>query len=506
MGVIYEEILQTSIRFPDKIAVIASETESLTYSELLFRVNKRANRLLKLLSFKGDANCCVATLYKDECEQLITVLALNACNLFISPLNRELTEGQVKLAVESVNAKYLLHDFSEKIDCSNVQAIQCQVHDDLSFSEILEFKGESKNYRHFLVTLSSGSTGQPKPIIFSEKTKIMRFQHARDTYNLGGDDIVLCASPFHHSLGQRLTFLPLLLGGTLVFLKKFSKDSWFKKVKQSKVTFTIAVSSHINSLRNDLFEFMSRGCNLRGLVSSSAFIDHATKKNIFSIPNFSFYEMYGASEVGTATNLTKNDPEKKWGSVGRACNGINIKIVDDKKREVKSPLTVGEIKISSYTVSEGYLNKEALNKEAFKDGYFFTGDLGYLDEDGYLYFVDRKKDIIISGGSNIYPSDVEEVIKGLDGVADCCLIGLEDEYLVEVPVAFIIPLGSIAELEKKIRSQVRKKLSPFQRPIGYSFCDAFPLGGTGKLDKKALREEAKQKFSSITKKYLAMKK
>lgn len=505
MGVIYDELLRGSNRTPNKIAVITAENISITYSELCLLVRKRANRLLKLIDFRSGDNCCVAILYRDECEQLITVLALNACNLFIAPINPELIDSQVKLAVESVEANYLLHDLPYELDNLDILSFQCRVEDDRAENEA-EVRVESCDYSNFLVTLSSGSTGNPKPIVFSEKAKIMRFMHAKNTYMLNENDVVLCASPFHHSLGQRLTFLPLLLGGTLVFLRKFSKETWYSKVKEAKVSFTIAVSSHLNSLQDDFFEFISKGSDLRALVSSSAFIDDETKERFFAISNFDFYEMYGASEVGTATNLNKNDHVSKRGSVGRACENVIIEIVDEHKKRIETPLSVGEIKIKSNTICEGYFNRDDLNRETFVDGYFYTGDLGYLDGDGYLYFVDRKKDLIITGGSNIYPSDIEGVIRQIEGIIDCCVVGFEDKYLVEVPVAFVITRGSKVEIEQKIRKHVRKNLSPFQRPIGYAFYESFPVNATGKIDKKLLREQAKQKFSSISKKYLALKK
>jgi acyl-CoA synthetase (AMP-forming)/AMP-acid ligase II len=508
MGLIYKEVSRWASEHPNKIAVVWDEVKNITYAELIRAINRRANRLIELGVSNGDGKSCIAIAYKDEYEQLITVLAANACNLFIAPINSELKSEQVEAAVKHLGARYLLCDKNLLSGVTlALNVIECTIDGDVQFADAyLQDRNPNEAYENFLVTLSSGSTGIPKPIVFGEDTKLMRFQHAKNTYGLGSEDVVLCASPFHHSLGQRLTLLPLLLGGTLVILSRFTKEKWFKNVSNHGVTFTIAVSSHLNALSEFFFDFLSSQRTLKKLVSSSAFISTEVKNKFFNLPNFSFYEMYGASEVGTATNLTCLDPVEKWGSVGKPCEKIDIKIVDSDR--VVDSGVVGEIWVKSYGACRGYLNNALLTTQSFRDKFFTTGDLGYFDKDGYLYFVDRKKDLIISGGSNIYPSDVEAVINEVEGVIQSCVIGLDDEYLIEVPVAYVIASDtSIINIEAVIRSRVREKLAPFQRPHKYIFCTSFPMGSSGKLDKKRLRIDANNLIGrGLSKKFLALKK
>jgi acyl-CoA synthetase (AMP-forming)/AMP-acid ligase II len=168
-----------------------------------------------------------------------------------------------------------------------------------------------------------------------------------------------------------------------------------------------------------------------------------------------------------------------------------VVILDDQHQQLPVK-EVGEIACRSALVFSGYLSQPEQTEAAHHQGYFLTGDLGYLDEEGYLYFVSRKKDMIISGGSNIYPLDIETVILEHASISECAVIGIKDSYLGEAIIAVCVWQQSEEQQEWAVRQWVNGQLPPFQRPLKYFFVEQLPLTATGKLNKRALREEYNQ--------------
>ena len=465
--------------------------ETLTYSQLICLVETRVNQISSLIK-QGQTR--VALCIPEGIEIPINVLALNYLNVTVIPLNPTLQVDQINHLLASVDADLLITYLTKSqlfdkartdFQIVELEALNSQVEGKRSLYLNTD---TSSNYDEFLITLSSGSTGSPKPIVLSEKNKLDRFKQAVQLYDVNSDDVILCASPFFHSLGQRLTFLPLLAGATLVQLTRFTARNWCETVVDHGVTFTIPVSSHLHELVEPLLTMPHRFSSLRCLVSSSAVINDDVKEKLFDTLSCEFHEMYGASEIATATNLNREQAVLKPKSVGVPCPGVEVMVVDEDL-ELCKPMEMGQIIVQSPLVSAGYYNLSDTTEESFTEGYFLTGDLGYFDDDGYLYFVDRKKDIIISGGMNIYPSDIEEIIKEHKLVNDCVVIGIYDNYLGEIPVAVLVCDENRKMLEKEIRTMVKKRLAAFQHPAKYFQRNNLPLTASGKVDRKSLREE-----------------
>jgi acyl-CoA synthetase (AMP-forming)/AMP-acid ligase II len=273
-----------------------------------------------------------------------------------------------------------------------------------------------------------------------------------------------------------------------VQLTRFTAENWSKAVEEHGVTFTIPVSSHMHELVEPLLASPKRFRTLRCLVSSSAAINEGVKKQLFETLSCDFHEMYGASEIATATNLNRRQAALKPRSVGVSCPGVKIRIVDENFADCR-PMAVGQIIVKSPLASAGYYHLPETTEESFVDDFFLTGDLGYLDEEGYLFFVDRKKDVIITGGMNIYPSDIESVISEHQLIKECAVVGIHDPFLGEVPVAVVVCLGVVRTVEREMRSMAQQKLAACQRPMKYFFRENLPLNASGKVDKKLLRKE-----------------
>ena len=213
--------------------------------------------------------------------------------------------------------------------------------------------------------------------------------------------------------------------------------------------------------------------------------------------------MYGASEIATASDLNREQAASKPESVGVSCPSVEIRIVDEKFVDCK-PMEVGQIIVKSPLASAGYYHLPETTEVSFVDGYFLTGDLGYLDKEGYLYFVDREKDVIISGGMNIYPSDIESLLSMHPKVRECAGVGIHDPYLGEVPVVVVVCSGDVRNVERELRSRAQQKLAASQRPMKYFFREQLPLTSSGKVDKRSLREELNELNLDLSSKLRAL--
>ncbi len=492
MGDLYATVQSHALEQPEKIAIISERGEAHSYRALLQAVARRYQKLAAVVR-PGESRVAFS-LHEGE-ELPVTVLALNRMGVTLIPLNPTLQVTQLESLLQVVKADVVVATKETVAPFEKLQAVSPTLivvdHSRWTEEREAEYPEENLAYspqKPFLITLSSGSTGDPKPIIFTEKNKLDRARQAATMYRVTATDHILCASPFFHSLGQRLTLLPLVLGATLVQLTRFTAKHWTDLVEQRRVTFTIPVSSHLHELVGTLIDQPHRFSTLRCLVSSSAAISNEVKQRLFDALTCDFHEMYGASEVATATDLNREQAIMHGGSVGIACSGVSLRIVDDAGSELP-PKQIGEITVQSPLASPGYDGLPEVTESSFIDGYFHTGDLGYLDEEGYLYFVNRKKEMIISGGMNIYPSDIENVLAQHAAVQVAVVVAIDDSFLGEVAVAVIIPSADSRFLERELRGLVRQHLSPYQHPMRYFFRDALPMTASGKVDKRALQDE-----------------
>ena len=344
----------------------------------------------------------------------------------------------------------------------------------------------------YLLTSSSGSTGDPKLIVFSQSTKLKRSLSAIDVWKLTPKDIVLNASPIYHSLGQRLTLLPLILGSTQILITKFTADKWINCVLDYGVTFTIPVSPHLLQLSSDpRFESILMSKRLKALVSSSSSLEGALRDKLTDSSAYNFYEMYGASEIGTATVLSF--PSHKNLSVGKSINGVSIRILDQEHKHQVDFGVIGEIYVKSDFLFSGYLGRKKLTHDSFVDCYFATGDLGYIDNEGYLYFKGRKNDCFKVGGINVYCSDIQDCINLMELNYNSRVVPIFDDKLVQRPVvilessSFDPSFHQFDFISRKVRGHCVRHLAPYQIPLHVLFINKFPSLSNGKPDLISLK-------------------
>ncbi|MDT3278765.1 class I adenylate-forming enzyme family protein [Shewanella scandinavica] len=509
MSCLYERFRLVAQQFHDKTALIDGD-ECYTYGQLLSLIELWCKQIVLICQTQRPR---VALLTDSLLHSFTVSVAIAKLDGACIPTNAQMLAPQLLAGWNATDVNLVVYDRSVSakvhslalpfgiiatdalaIPTGNIPANHNTyanniefTQDDCHASEALSSLVQEAIDNDFLITLSSGSTGDPKPIVVSQSVKLARAQQTWDLYHLTSDDVVLCASPFFHSLGQRLSFVPLLLGATLVRLAPFTPKQWLVLVEQHAVSFVISVSSHLYALKDELLDNAIALKSLKTIVTSSAPIDAAFKEKIFDAIGCDFHEIYGATEIAVATNLAPCDAKFKFNTVGYPCEAIDVQILNSNLC-VCGINEVGEIAVRSPLAFSGYYHKPELTLAAWHGDYFLTGDLGKLDSEGFLTYVGRKKDVIISGGINIYPKDIEAVLSTHERVLEVAVIGVDDQLLGEVIVAICI-VKDADRLEPQLRALTNRSLAPFQRPLKYFFPEKLPLTATGKVSKKLLREQ-----------------
>ena len=504
--------MQTAIHFRRQGKASEDAYHSLNY-QWVAELTARLSHHLKQAGLQSGEHCVVMLNNSVECALLF--LAAAELNLVIAPVASSLAPVAIQTAIDSTDShyliatphilnKYLASDerklssdqcfaFSAEGSASNFENDLSRIFDpDYQCDYVLGQTAGSYD-SDFILTMTSGSTGQPKPIVLTQKTKVHRsLDGAKDLYQLRGKEVVITASPMYHSLAQRLVLLPLMTGGTSVILSNFTPQIWLEAAETHRVTFTLAVSSHLEQL---LLVLQAEDApetdlsSLRCLVSSSSLLRTETKARCIETFGCDFHECYGASEVGIVSNLSPKDIDAHpdlLNTVGKALPYVRLKIVDDNKKEV--PIgTVGEIACETTTAFSRYYERPEATAESMVDGFFHTGDLGKLDERGFLYLHGRKKELIIVGGTNVYPKDIESVISQVTGIKEVAVIGVKDAHFGEALLAILVLEGEASYLVREAKKACMENLADFQQPMAYEVVDALPRNALGKLKKHQLQ-------------------
>lgn len=514
MKLLFEQFIEASNENEDKMAIYC-DGESKSYKEMRTFVCKYANYLSSRGVKRGDI---IGIPLNNSIESVGLIMAVTALGAGLAPVNPTLNSKDLDIAFKAANVKHIIARKSfykevlkgddnflldypglklcldGEIDDSKLKDSKLEIE---AFDKVLEMCDELPNLdkitgeETFILTLTSGSTGDPKPIILSQNNKNIRAKAHIEMYELTKNDKILAATPLYHSLAQRLVIMPLILGATAVILPRFTPKLWLDLVRKLEVTFSIAVSAQLAQVLKELKEAEEKTCpSLRLLVSSSALLDLEMKKELVNFLQCEFHEMYGTSECSTVTDINLREAGHKLNSVGRPLKGVDIKILSDENEEL--PLgEIGEIAVKTPLICEGYLNKEDVFKKSMIKGYFKTGDLGKLDAEGFLTFSGRKKEIIITGGVNVYPKDIEDKVIKLEEVLEVAAFPYKDERLGEIVALAVVTKAAEKEITKKIRLFCAKNLADFQQPHKIFILDSLPKNSMGKLVKSKLNDWVK---------------
>ena len=488
---------------PDKLAIWC-DGKSLTYKEMATCVSQYSNLLLSLGVEYGDH---IAVPMNNSIESVALFFSAADLGLCIVPLNPSLPLEAVRVAMEAGDIKHLIARKAFISDCEKNGGLSIpgfticldqEYPGTTPFAKINEMSAERPKISYdvnglesLILTMTSGSTGMPKPIDISQDNKYERSMAHIRVYKITKDDRILAATPLYHSLAERLVILPLILGATSILLPRFTPAIWLRCVEEQKPTFTIAVSAQLAQILELLKNSDApKITSFRSIVSSSALLEASVKYELIDLLQCEFHEMYGASEVSTVTDICFQESKDKQRSVGRPFYEAQIRILrDESESDFDTDCAVGEIgeiAVKSQLQCKGYYRQEAMMQAAMIGDYFRTGDLGYLDEDGFLYFVGRKKELIITGAINVYPHDIDVVIGKLPEVQECAAFAYPDDRLGEV-VALAVVAKEDEEINiRALKTYCARKLADFQQPHKIFVIDKLPKNTMGKLQRVAI--------------------
>ena len=468
---------------------------NITYRELDSETAKLANGLKELGLSEGDR----VTVQVDKCIEMVYLyLACVRSNIIFHPLNPAYKEKELS---------YFLDDAKPSLFISNEETISSI--SDLSLEHSIDhlfvlnndgsgnFSDISTSEDNYITVAcsdddiaallySSGTTGKPKGIMLSHGNISSNAESLVKAWGFQESDCLLHALPIYHVHGLFVALgCVFMTGSKLKWLKSFDADVVLKSIPECTVMMGVP-TYYTRLLKRDLLDSkLTEGIRL--FISGSAPLLEETFNEFNQRTNHQILERYGMTE----TNMNTSNPlkgDRKPGTVGLPLEDVQVRVVDEENN-VLSQGEIGNLQIKGPNVFKGYWEMPEKTKEDFsKDGFFNTGDKGLIDEGGYVSIIGRSKDMIISGGLNVYPKEIESLIDKIEGVLESAVIGLSDEDLGEKVVAVIVSEESKTLDEKKVISEIKDQLAGFKAPKEVKFIDQLPRNAMGKVQKNILRE------------------
>jgi long-chain acyl-CoA synthetase len=340
-----------------------------------------------------------------------------------------------------------------------------------------------------VIIYTSGTTGVPKGAVLSHFTLYMNADIPGRVVEFHDDDVVVVALPLFHIFGlSSILNTCVLLGGTMSLVPRFDAAAVLELIQRDQATIFEGVPTMFVALLQAAGEARYDLPSLRVAISGGAPIPAEIIDSFERRFGVTILEGYGLSETASTTTFNISAAERKIYSVGKPIWGVSVQIWDDQGRpRPPGPEHVGEIVVRGPNVMTGYHNNPQATAAAFAGGWFHTGDLGYFDEDGFLFIVDRIKDLIIRGGYNVYPREVEEALYAHPAVAEAAVIGVPDATRGEEVHAIVATKAGQLVTEAELIDFVKQRIAPYKYPRTVEFRDSLPKGATGKILKKELR-------------------
>ncbi|QQZ08274.1 fatty acid--CoA ligase family protein [Heyndrickxia vini] len=367
-----------------------------------------------------------------------------------------------------------------------------------SFSSVvssgrIEFEGPELLEDDVAVILyTSGTTGRPKGAMLTHKNLYSNAKDIGDYLKMNSDDTVITTLPMFHVFSLSVVVnAPLISGSTIIIVPKFSPKDIFRLIKKYQAT----VFAGVPTMYNFLYQYPegnpSDFSSLRLCISGGSSLPVALLKNFEKKFNVFVSEGYGLSEASPVTCFNPLDRPRKAGSIGTNIIHVENKVVNELGEELP-PGQVGELVVRGPNVMKGYYNMPEETAVTIRDGWLYTGDLAKMDEEGYFYIVDRKKDMVIVGGFNVYPREVEEVLYEHPDVVEAAVIGVPDPEQGEVVKCFVVRKND-ALTEAVLMEYCKQHLAKYKLPHSIEFIEELPKNTTGKILRRALKDQLLQK-------------
>jgi long-chain acyl-CoA synthetase len=462
-------------------AAIADDAVALDNAAFADRVARAAALFARLGVGAGDV---VAIALPNRVELVVSLFAAWRLGAAATPVNPALTRAEMQYQVDDAAAKVVIGDGLE-LDAPIVEV-------DALAEEPSVHAGPVAVRPDALALLiyTSGTTGKPKGVMLDHANIAAMCDMTRVALGITAADHSLLILPLFHVNGIVVgTLTPLLAGGRVTVAGRFSPKAFFGLVERIRPTYFSAVPA-IYALLTSMPEAETADTSsLRLVVCGAAPMPAELIARVEGTLGLVLVEGYGLSEGSCASTLNPYDGVRKPGTVGLPLAGQELRVVDDLGRPLPQGER-GEVVIRGANVMRGYLNRPEDTAKVIVDGWLHTGDVGIFDEDGYLRIVDRIKDMIIRGGENIYPKEIETALYGHGGVLEAAVVGRPDEVLGEVVVAYAALRPGAEVSVDQLHDLCAEQLAKYKRPVLIEVLDQLPKNPVGKIDKPALRARA----------------
>ncbi|MBS4215161.1 class I adenylate-forming enzyme family protein [Neobacillus rhizophilus] len=504
---ITEILNKVALKYPDKEAIVFQDIR-LTYKDLKNRVDYISVNLQKRFNVnKGDR---IALLLNNCVEYFLTTFACSQLGAIIVPLNTRLQEKELAFMLRHSGAKLIIvdEDFKEKLD-----RIQEEVElPDLEYKFLVNWKSEEKNLQQYfpfevleissalnvteivneedplLIMYTSGTTGTPKGAILSHIGVVHSVINFKKTLKTNHNTKTLIAVPLFHVTGLIGQLLHMVfIGGTSVLISRYQTEVAIKIMDYEKISFLFNVPTmFIMLMSHPLFKTYNFSF-VKTIASGGSSLSLVTINRLReSFPNAKLHNAYGATETSSPTTIMPvSYQDTKIASVGLPVPVAELKIVNEEMEECTAN-EIGELLIKGPMVVKGYWNNDKANSSAFIDGYWLSGDIAMIDEDGFVYIMDRKKDMINRGGEKIFSIEVENALYNHPAVLEAAVVGIPDQMYGEQIKAFIVKRVGEDVTGPEIQSFLAGKLANYKIPKEVAFVTELPKNPGGKVLKNVL--------------------
>lgn len=464
---------------PEKIAVYTKD-EKVNFREWDQLVAKTANWLSEKVGIGGK----VGILLPNGIPFLQVFTGTAAAGLIAVPFDLKWKKAEFRQRYELAQPAIFITTkrIARRLQLSNGEVVLWEDIEEELLKANRTFNKQFTDDTFFYMGFTSGTTGSAKGFVRSHQSWVHSFSSSHQDFGLHESDEVLIPGSLVHSHFLYGAICALYFGGTVYLLDAFSPTKTLEWLEKFPITAIYVVPTMIEAMS------AAGGCIKRPvtILSSGAKWDEHSKRNIYlQFPNVTMYEFYGASETSLITYLNDAWNKERPESVGKACTSVELQ-VRNSDGHVVEPGVIGKIYVKSPLVFSGYIQpgNGALWTIEDEDGWMTVDDIGYINHEGFLYIKGREKSMIICGGENVYPEEIEAVLLKHPDVEEAAVIGIEDAYWGEIPVAFIRGDVSVNELQRLCREQ----LSAFKYPRQWHILEAFPYTTSGKIARHQLEE------------------